>query len=59
MPDRAATATALGGLAAGEEPAIVLSFGYPAKPRNPESRSAEEWVAAADRKPFDEIVSRI
>jgi len=59
MPDRAAAATALGGLAEGEEPAIVLSFGYPAKPRDPERRSAEDWVAAADRKPFDEVVTRV
>jgi nitroreductase len=36
----------------------VLSFGYPAKPRDPESRSAEEWSARANRKPFDEIVRR-
>ena len=47
------------GLAEGEEAVIVLSFGYPSKPRDPESRSAEEWLAAANRKPFDEVVSRI
>lgn len=35
---------------------VVLTFGYPAKPRNPESRSAEEWSARANRKPFDEVV---
>jgi nitroreductase len=35
---------------------IVLSFGYPAKPRDPSSRSAEEWSASAKRKPFDEVV---
>jgi nitroreductase len=58
MPDRAATASVLG-LAEGEEPAIVLSLGYPAEPRDPEGRSADDWVAAANRKPFDEIVSRI
>ena len=39
--------------------AIVLTFGYPAKPRNPEARSAEEWSARAKRKPFDEVVSYI
>jgi nitroreductase len=38
--------------------AIVLSFGYPARPRNPESRSAEEWSARARRKPLDELVER-
>jgi nitroreductase len=36
----------------------VLSFGYPAKPRDPESRSAEEWSSRANRKPFDEVVRR-
>jgi nitroreductase len=35
---------------------IVLTFGYPAKPRDPNSRSAEEWSAGAKRKPFDEVV---
>jgi nitroreductase len=34
----------------------VLTFGYPAKPRDPESRSAEDWSAGANRKPFDEVV---
>ena len=56
--DRAAAADALG-LAEGEQFVIVLSFGYPSKPRDPEGRSAEEWAAAANRKPFDEVVSRI
>ncbi len=42
-----------------EPPAIVLSFGYPAKGREPASRSAEEWSARADRKPLDELVDRI
>ena len=35
---------------------IVLSFGYPAKPRDPESRSPDEWSERANRKPFDEAV---
>lgn len=35
---------------------IVLSFGYPEKPRDPQSRTAEEWSARANRKPFDEVV---
>jgi nitroreductase len=43
----------------GEAPAYVLSFGYPARPRDPESRSAEEWSAQANRKPLAEVVSRI
>jgi nitroreductase len=37
----------------------VLTFGYPAKPRDPESRSAEEWSARANRKSFEEVVRRI
>jgi nitroreductase len=39
--------------------AIVLSFGYPARPRDPESRSAEEWSARANRKPLEELVERL
>ena len=35
---------------------IVLSFGYPARPRDPESRTPEEWSARANRKPCDEVV---
>jgi nitroreductase len=41
---------------AGAPVGIVLTFGYPARPRNPEARSAEEWSARAKRKPFDEVV---
>jgi nitroreductase len=46
------------GLADGEELAIVLTFGYPARERHPERRTPEEWSARADRKPLDELVSR-
>ena len=42
----------------GGEVKAVLSFGYPAKPRNPESRPADEWSAKANRKPLDELVRR-
>ena len=38
---------------------LVLTFGYPARPRDPESRSADEWAARAKRKPFDEVVRRV
>jgi len=55
MPDPQAAAEVLG-LPDGERPLNILSFGYPAKPRDPESRSPEEWVARANRKPFDEVV---
>jgi nitroreductase len=37
----------------------ILTFGYPAKPRDPKSRSAEEWSARANRKPFEEVVRRL
>jgi nitroreductase len=35
---------------------MILSFGYPARPREVESRSAEEWSARANRKPLSELV---
>ena len=43
-------------LAEGEQVAIVLSFGYPARPLDPERRSPEEWLERADRLPFEEVV---
>jgi nitroreductase len=42
-----------------ERAAIVLSFGYPARPRDPEKRSPDEWIARADRLPYDEIVTTL
>jgi nitroreductase len=39
--------------------AIVLTFGYPAKPRDPEARTVDEWSARANRKPLDEVVDRL
>ncbi len=43
-----------------ESTATVLTFGYPEKPRrDPESQSPEDWVQAADRKPFGEIVKEL
>ena len=41
-----------------ERIAIVLSFGYPAKPRDPDARSATEWSARANRRPLQESVRR-
>jgi nitroreductase len=38
---------------------IVLSFGYPARPRDPLSRTAEQWSEAANRKTLDEVVRRV
>jgi nitroreductase len=58
MPDRAAVAELLG-LGEGEEPAIVLTFGYPARPRDPSGRPPDEWSARARRKPLDELVDRV
>ena len=58
MVDREQTAELLG-LEEGEQPAIILSFGYPAKPRNPEERSPEEWSRRARRKPLDELVREL
>lgn len=45
------------GLEDPERVANILSFGYPARDVDPAGRTAEEWVAAADRKPFDEVVT--
>jgi nitroreductase len=39
-----------------ERVAIVLTFGYPARPVDPSQHSAAEWIERADRRPFDEIV---
>jgi nitroreductase len=47
------------GLAEGENAVTVLTFGYPAHPRDPARRSPEEWIARADRKPRDEVVVRL
>lgn len=43
----------------GERPMIVLSFGYPARTRDPLRREAVEWIERADRKPLDEVVQRV
>ena len=59
LADSDAAVAALGGLEAEERISIVLSFGYPARPVEPQSRSAEEWVRRADRKPFDDVVRRL
>jgi nitroreductase len=57
-PDREAVGGMLG-LHAGEEPAIILTFGYPARPIDPESRSPHEWIERANRRPFDELVETV
>ena len=40
-------------------PLNIPSFGYPRRPLEPESKSAEEWSAEANRKPLDELIRRI
>jgi nitroreductase len=54
----AARAREILGLAEDDEIAIVLSLGYPPEPAHPESRSAEDWSASANRRPLDETVVR-
>jgi nitroreductase len=58
MPDPQAAAQALG-LDEGWLPVNIPSFGYPKRPLDPESRSAGEWSAEANRKPLDELVKRV
>ena len=38
---------------------IVLGFGYAASPRNPSSRTPDEWSARARRRPLDDVVRRL
>ena len=39
-----------------EQVANMLSFGYPARPVDVESRTPEEWIERADRLAFDDVV---
>jgi nitroreductase len=45
------------GLDDSERVASIVSFGYPAREVDPARRTAEQWIAAANRKPFDEVVT--
>ena len=58
MPDPDAVAE-LFDLEEDERPTIVLTFGYPARTRDPQRHEAIEWLERADRKPFDEVVERL
>jgi nitroreductase len=58
MPDRGQTAQLLG-LEGDLEPVIVLTFGYPRRPLDPESKSAEEWSRESNRKPLDQVLKRV
>ena len=42
-----------------ERVAITLSFGYPAKSRDPASHAVEEWSGRARRKPLEEVVDTV
>jgi nitroreductase len=55
-PDGARQALAL---ADDQVPVIVLAFGLPARPREPQSRTPEEWSARANRKPLEDVVQRL
>jgi nitroreductase len=55
IPDQEAAARVLG-LEEGILPVNIPSFGYPKRPIDPESKSAEDWSAEANRKPLDEVV---
>jgi nitroreductase len=43
----------------GGEVRAIISFGYPARPRDPDARSAEEWSVRANRKPLSELVREV
>jgi nitroreductase len=57
IADSAAMSEALG-LREDDHFAVVLSFGYPARPIDPASRSPEDWIERADRRPLEELVER-
>jgi nitroreductase len=57
-PDRTEAARALG-FEGDLQPATILSFGYPKRPLEPESKPAEEWSREANRKPLEEVLERI
>jgi nitroreductase len=50
-------AAAVLGLGKEESVVNVLSFGYPAEPREPDSHPAEEWIRRAKRKPREDAVT--
>jgi nitroreductase len=57
ISDSAAMGEALG-LREDDHFGVVLTFGYPARPVEPESRTPEEWIERADRRPLEELVER-
>ena len=59
LADRDAVRAALALGDEDESPAIVLTFGVPERHREPESRSAVEWSARANRKPLEDVVRHL
>ncbi|HEX5468317.1 MAG TPA: nitroreductase family protein [Gaiellaceae bacterium] len=58
MPHPQKTSDVLG--LSGEEHVLnILSFGYPARRRDPESRPADHWLKRAKRKPLNEVSRRL
>jgi nitroreductase len=51
-------AAALLGVASPDRIATVLTFGYPARYRDPARRTAAEWSERADRKSLEDLVER-
>jgi nitroreductase len=47
------------GLGPDDDLAVVLTFGYPARTRDPSRHTPEEWSARANRKSLDELVERL
>jgi len=43
----------------GETVHIILSFGHLSHPRQPELRGVADWSARANRRPLDDLVSRV
>jgi nitroreductase len=43
----------------GEQVQTVLSFGYPARPADPERRGAQDWIDRADRRPAADVVTEV
>jgi nitroreductase len=58
LVDRDAAHAALG-LGEDETATIVLTFGRPERPRDPGSRSPEEWSERANRRPLSDVVRRV
>jgi len=53
--DKAGEALDLG---EGERIVVVLSFGYPTRDLDPESRPSEDWSREANRRSLDEVIRR-